>query len=91
MWWDERHSEIFNELNELMDQAEESGRREALGELHWIVSSDANIEQGDPNVARMLHHLRALIYETDQEVEYENPSEEDINKEFPATSRLDRG
>jgi|JI10StandDraft_1071094.scaffolds.fasta_scaffold1225668_2 hypothetical protein len=70
-WWEKFGEEILNEVEEVVDERDEAARGEALREAYLVISKDANIDSNDINISRALHHIKVLIAETEQEVEYE--------------------
>lgn len=89
-WWHMTGEKILNEFEEVLDEEKELARGEALREACVAIHEDANIDNNDVNVSRVLHHLKTLEAETGQEVDYENPSREDLEREFPAPEGVDK-
>lgn len=89
-WWHMFSDEILNEFEEVLDATKETARGEALREAYVAISQDANIDNDHADVARALHHLEVLQAESQQEVDYENPSREDLEREFPVEEGVDQ-
>lgn len=89
-WWTAKHPGILSEIEEVIDEENESARAEALREAYVIIRNDANIDSNDVNVRRALSCLQILEAETREEVDYENPSREDLKREFPIEEELDQ-
>lgn len=70
-WWHVASEEILNEFEFMRDEFGEEERKEELLDLKWIIESDANIDNEDDNVKRILNHVNTFINELNQEVEYE--------------------
>ena len=90
-WWRKFGNEIINEFEEVLDAEKEIARGEALREAFIVISRDANIDSNDINISRALHHIKVLIAETEQEVEYEtDPVWENREREQETQGGLDQ-
>lgn len=80
-WWEKFGPRILNEFEWLLDEERDKAAMKELFDLKGIILRDANIDNDDPNVQRINHHIKVLFEELDQEVDYENPSREDLEAE----------
>lgn len=76
-WWHTYGPQILAEFDEVVDTLNDAARRDELVSLATIIESDANIDNDDPSVQRIVHTIRTFIEELDQEVEYETAEDLD--------------
>jgi len=84
MWWNKFSDEILNEFEFAMDDECEKAAEMELRSLKKIIESDANIDNDDANVQRVLHHINTLMEELNEEVDYTNPTRADLEREEEA-------
>lgn len=79
-WWKQYASEILNEFEFTLDEENDKGRRQELVSLRVALELDANIDNKDKNVERIYFVIDSFIKELEQEVDYTNPSREDLER-----------
>ena len=86
-FWEQYGNEIVNEFEEVVDEQSEAAKGEALRDAYLAISKDANIDSNDINISRALHHIKVLIAETEQEVEYETDPAWENHKRMESDSK----
>lgn len=77
-WWAQHGSEILNEFEFVVDDEKDKAAMKELFDLKGIILRDANIDKDDIHVQRVLFHITQFLKELDEEVDYENPTGEDL-------------
>ncbi len=70
--------QIMAEFEEVADGLMDDARKDELLSLATVIESDANIDNENINVQRIMFVIRTFIKELEQEVEYETI--EDLDK-----------
>jgi len=83
-WWYKFSPEILNEFEFTIDDLCEQAAHMELSHLKKIIESDGNIDNDDANVQRVLHHIKTLMKELNEEVDYTNPTRADLEREEEA-------
>jgi exonuclease I len=85
-WWEKFSPEILNEFEFVVDDERDKAAMKELFDLKGIILRDANINNDDANVQRVLFHFTQFIKELDQEVEYEEDPEWEDHQRRSKTS-----
>lgn len=79
-WWRRYNIEIINEFEFMLDEENDRSRKEELLSLSTAIRLDANIDLDDVNVNRIMFIIMMFIQELDQEVDYTNPTRQDLER-----------
>lgn len=90
VWWRRFNPEILNEFEFTLDAEKDEAAQFELINLKGIILRDANIDKDDPNTDRVLFHLTTLIRELEQEVVYDNPTDEELEGVADSPEDVDR-
>lgn len=81
-WWEKEGKAVVNEFEFIADELSDAARKQELESLRTIIESDANIDNEDQNVKRIVSTINTFIAELDQKVDYEDEELEKIDKEL---------
>lgn len=87
-WWHTFGPTILNDFEFTVDELNDKARVDELQYLATIIKADANIDDEDVNVQRILRHISVFIEQLEEEIEYETI--EDLDKAGENNERMEK-
>jgi hypothetical protein len=69
-WWLAEHNQILGEIEQVIEEETTPEVLNELNSLAIIIGADANIDNNDPNVQRIIYIINKFIDEIEQEVDF---------------------